>query len=191
MPFKVFVIRTQIVRRERIYLGNIRHERRQRRADRTTRTNQIAVRERLGNQLLRDDVHNRVAVADDGVQLTVKAFLHWLGQRIAVDALGLVVAHIAQIVLTAVDVRRVVLARHRPDHVAHVSDHISVLDNDLVGPVLPEIGELAEHFIRALKVQRRLIVRIGEALTRHQNAAERLVLGFEEVYVTGGTARFP
>ena len=86
--------------------------------------------------------------------------------------------------------RRVVLARHRPDNIAHIGDHVGVLHDHLIRPVLPEIGELAEHFIRALKVQRRLIIRIREALTRHQDTAERLILGFEEVYVTGGAARF-
>ena len=65
VPLDVFIIRAQIVRRKRVYLGDIRHKRRKRRADRTTRTNQIAVCERLGHQLLRDDVHNRVAVADN------------------------------------------------------------------------------------------------------------------------------
>ena len=190
VPLEIFVVRTQIVRGERINLGDIRHERRERRADRTTRADQIAVREGLGNQLLRDNVHNRVAVADDGAKLTVKPRLHRLGQRIAVDTLGLFIAHVAQVVLTAVDVRRVVFPRHRTNHVTHVGDLIGVLHDYLIRPVLPEIGKFLQHFIRALKVQRRLIVRIGEALTRHQDTAERLILGFEEVYVTGGTARF-
>lgn len=79
VPLEIFVIRAQIVRGERIYLGDIRHERRERRADRTTRADQIAVRKGLGNQLLRDNVHNRVAVADDGAKLTVKPRLHRLG----------------------------------------------------------------------------------------------------------------
>ena len=189
VPLEVFVIRAQIVRRERVYLGNIRHERRQRRADRTARTDQIAVREGLGHQLLRDDVHDCVAVADDGVQLTVKARLHGLRERVAVDALCLFVAHIPQVVLAAVDVRRVVLARHRPDNIAHISDHVGVLHDHLVGSVLPEIGKFLQHLVRALEVQRRLIIRIGEALTGHQDAAERLVLGLEEVNVAGGAAR--
>ena len=89
MPLEIFVVRAQIVRRERVYLGNIRHERRERRADRTARADQIAVRKGLGNQLLRDNVHDRVAVADDGVQLTVKARLHGLRERVAVDTLCL------------------------------------------------------------------------------------------------------
>ncbi len=189
VPLDVLVVRAEIVRRERINLGDVRHERRERRADRAARADQIAVRERLGNELLRDDVHDGVAVADDGVQLAVESRLHLLGQRVAVDALCLVVAHIAQIVLAAVDVRRIVLARNRTDDVAHVRDHVGVLYYDLIRTVLAEIGELLQHFVRGLEVERRLIVGVRKALTRHQNTAERLILGFEEVYVTGGAAR--
>ena len=189
VPLDVLVVRAEIVRRERVYLGDVRHERRERRADRTSRADQIAVRERLGNELLRDDVHDGVAVADDGVQLTVEPRLHLLGERVAIDALGLVVAHIAQVVLAAVDVRRIVLARHRTDDVAHIRYHVGVLDYDLVGAVLAEIGEFLQHFVRGLEVERRLIVRVRKALTGHQDAAERLVLRFEEVNVAGRAAR--
>ena len=69
----------QVMRRERVYLGDIRHKRCERRADRPARADQIAVRERLGHKLLRDDVHDRVAVANDGVQLAVEPRLHQLG----------------------------------------------------------------------------------------------------------------
>ena len=44
VPLDVFVVRAEVVRRERVNLGDIRHERRERRADRTTRADQIAVR---------------------------------------------------------------------------------------------------------------------------------------------------
>ena len=189
VPFDVLVVRTEIVRRERINLGDVRHERRERRADRAARADQIAVRERLGNELLRDDVHDGVAVADDGVQLAVESRLHLLGQRVAVDALCLVVAHIAQIVLAAVDVWRVVLARNRTDDVAHVRDHVGVLYYDLIRTVLAEIGELLQHFVRGLEVERRLIVGVRKALTGHEDAAEGLVLGLEEVNVAGRAAR--
>ena len=69
----IFVVWTQVMRRERVYLGDIRHKRCERRADRPARADQIAVRERLGHKLLRDDVHDRVAVANDGVQARGRA----------------------------------------------------------------------------------------------------------------------
>ena len=85
--------------------------------------------------------------------------------------------------------RRIVLARHRTNHVAHVGDHVGVLHDHLIRSVLAEIGELLEHFVGALKVQRRLIVRVGETLTGHQDTAERLIFRLKKVYVAGGTAR--
>ena len=43
VPFDVMAFRAQIMRRERIYLGDVRHKRNQRRTNRTTGTDQIAV----------------------------------------------------------------------------------------------------------------------------------------------------
>ena len=83
--------------------------------------------------------------------------------------------------------RRVVFTRHRADHVAQIRDLIGILDHDLIRAVLAQIGKLAEHLVRGFEVQRRLIVRVAKALSRHQDAAERLVLRLEEVHVAGRT----
>ena len=61
---------------------------------------------------------------------------------------------------------------------------------DLIGAVFTQIRELFQHFLGGFEVQRCLIVGIRETLSGHQNAAEGLVLGVEEVHVTGRTARF-
>ena len=93
VQLEILALRAQIVRCERVYLGDIRHKSDERRADRTTRADQIAVLKRLTHQLLRDHVHHVVAVADDGLELTVQSRLHDLRQRIAVHALCLLAAH--------------------------------------------------------------------------------------------------
>ena len=86
--------------------------------------------------------------------------------------------------------RRIVFARHGTDDVAHVRDHVGVLDHDLIRAVLTQIGKFAEHLVRGLEVERRLVVRVAEPLPRHQDAAECLVLRLEEVHVAGRAAGF-
>ena len=65
VPFDVMAFRAQIMRRERIYLGDVRHKRNQRGTNRTTGADQIAVLQRLRHKFLRNHVHHIVAVADN------------------------------------------------------------------------------------------------------------------------------
>ena len=83
--FAVFAVRADIMRRQRVYLGNTGDIGHERRADRTTRANQVTVRLRIGHKLLRRHVQHGEAVLIDGIQLALEAVVDDLRQRIAVN----------------------------------------------------------------------------------------------------------
>ena len=58
-----------------------------------------------------------------------------------------------------------------------------VVDDDLFGFRLAQIAEFLQHLLRRLEIQRRLIVRILEAVCRLNDGAEFSVLRIEEMDV--------
>ncbi len=92
MPFQVFALGAKIVRRQRIDLSNAAHERHQRRADRTTRADKVAILERLGHKLLRNHIHHVVALPDDRLKLLPEPVLNRFRDGVAVHPLSLIVA---------------------------------------------------------------------------------------------------
>ena len=64
----VLAVRADIVRTQRIYLRNVGHGCRERGSNRSTGAHQVTVLIGLLYQPLRDNIHNSVTVADDGVQ---------------------------------------------------------------------------------------------------------------------------
>ena len=185
VPFDVMAFRAQIMRRERIYLGDVRHKRNQRRTNRTTGTDQIAVLQRLRHKLLRNHVHYIVAVADNRAQFALQARLDLFRQRVAVHALGFLIAHAFQILRRIIHLRRIVFARYRTQRIAPVRNHIRIGDNYFHRAVCAQIRKFLQHFIGGFEVQRGLIVGVFKAHARHQDAAERLVLRLQEMHVTG------
>ena len=52
-----------------------------------------------------------------------------------------------------------------------------------------EIVKFLQHLLSGAQIKRRLHVRIGEPVARHQNAAESRVLRIHEMHVAGGAHR--
>ena len=73
---------------------------------------------------------------------------------------------------------------------AHVGDAVGVGDDHLAGLFLSQIGEFPQHIVRSAEIQGHVLVRVVEALGGQQNVTENLVLGVQEVDVSGGDHRF-
>ena len=187
----VLVILAQIMRRQRIYLCNPRHRSRKGGSDRTAGPHQIAVLVALPYQLLGDDVHHRIAVADDGVQLPVQALLHDIRKLIPVDLVSPPVTDLPEHFIRVFDHRREFSRPDGADLLNGIADFPGIVDHDLPGGFLPQIIKFLQHFLRCPEEKRRLLIRILKFFSFHDNAAVNLILRIHEMNVTGGHHRFP
>ena len=71
VEFGIFALRATVVRRQGVHFGNPRHGRHERRADRTTRADMVAVVFGIPHQFLRDDIQNRETVLDNRIEFPV------------------------------------------------------------------------------------------------------------------------
>ena len=92
-------IRTEIMRRQRVYLRDTGHGRCQRRTYRTSGANQITVLIGFPYQFLCNDIHYRITIGNNGVQLPVQTILHDLRKRISVHFVGFCKTDILKILL--------------------------------------------------------------------------------------------
>ena len=128
-------------------------------------------------------------MADDGLELLLEAVLDNLRQVLAVESAGLLVGHLADLLISARDLRRVKVVRNRLEALDLVGDLARVRHNGLVGRLLAEVLELLEHLVCRAQVERRLQLGVVEALALHEDGAVDAVLGVEEVDVAGRDER--
>ena len=150
---------------------------------------QIPVLHRFPHQLLGDDIHHRKSVLDDGIQLPLQALFHHGRQIGTIDLMGSVIADSGQGLVTVFNDGGTLVRPHGRNAFAHIRDHIGVFHHDLVGLVTAQVRELLQHLLCRMKIQRRLLIRILEALARHDDTAVDLVLGVQEMHITGGHHR--
>ena len=62
-----------VMSRQRVYLCNARHKRHQRRADASSRADEVSVSQRIGNQLLGAHINNVVSAGEDVAKLRFNA----------------------------------------------------------------------------------------------------------------------
>ena len=187
--FGMLAFRTDIVRTQRIDLGDARHGGDKGRADRTTRADQIAVRLTVGNELLRGHIEHGKAVGRDGVQLLVEPCLDDFGQRITVLFLGAFPCDGNKLFLCALDKRREGALWNRADILAHIGNFVGIGDDHLIRLFLAQPLKLLEHFGGGTEIQRRLLVGVPELLCRLQNLAVLAVVRIDKMHVTGGANR--
>ena len=126
-------------------------------------------------------------MATDGVQLPLQPGPHQLRQGVTVVLLGGVPGGIAQLLFGALDGRREGTLRNSPHSpVHHISNLVGVGYHDFKGLFLGQIVELIEHILSGAIVQRRLIVRILEAVAGLQHRPVDRVL---EMHVAGSHHR--
>ncbi len=179
----------QVMRAQGIYLRDPRHIGHKRASHGTAGTHQITVLHRFPHQLLGDNIHHRKPVGDDGVQLLLQPVLHDLRQRLPVQLMCPVVTDLRQLPVTVLDHRRALVRPYRRHGLDHIRDQVGVGDDHLLGLIASQIGELQKHLLRRPKIQRRLVIRIRESLSRHDDAAVDLILRIQEMHVTGSRHR--
>ena len=104
--------------------------------------------------------------------------------------MGRVIADLSQCLVRILNDRRAFIRAHRSDPLTHISDHAGVGDDNLLRLVRSQIIKFLQHFLRGPQIQRGLLIRIREALSRHQDPPVYLVLRVQKMHVTGGADRF-
>ena len=151
------------MRTQGIYLRDVRHGRREGGTDGSSRADEVAVLVRLVYELLRDDVHDGVAVADDRVQLRLETVGHDLRQLRSIDAVRGLVTDLTQRLVGVLDDRRTLIRADRTYPVAHVGDHVRIIDDDFLRLFRLEVAELVEHLLRRTEVELRVALLLVEA----------------------------
>ena len=104
-----------IMRRQGVDFGNVRHSRHEGRADRPTGADEVAVVVGVLDQLVGDVIENAEAVAQDRRELFFQSVFDDLRQRIAVDFMGLFITHVLQCFRRTGDLREIErFLRYRP-----------------------------------------------------------------------------
>ncbi len=179
-----------VVRAQRIHLRDARHGRDKGRAHGTSRADEVPVLVRFPDELLRDDIHDRVAVLDDGTEFLLETVLHDLRQLLPVHAVSLVVADITQLLIRVLNDGRALVRPHRAHRLHLVRNLLRVGDDDLLALVRSEIGELLHHLIGCPKIERsRFLLVRSHAHGRLDDRAVDLILRIKEVNISGRNHR--
>ncbi len=174
--------------REGVDLRDPRHGGHEGGADGPSGSDQVSVLDGLPDQLLGDDVHDRVAVGNNGAQFPLQTFLDDFGQGVAVHAVGLVIADPAQVLITVGDDRRTLVGADGGQGVHHIRDPAWIVDDHLLGFFCAQIGKLLQHLARGVKIQRGGVL-IGHAHALLDDGPVDLILGIKEMHVSRGNNR--
>ena len=192
LGFKITVmaVRAVIMRTQRIYLGDPGHRRDKRRSDRTSGSNKISVVIGLPHQFLRDNIHHRISVGNNGIQFLFQTGRYLDRQIFPVNLVSAVITNIAQILLGIFDDRRAFIGIDRRDLLDHIRDLVRILDDDLLCFCRSQIFKFRQHLLGCPKIKRRLVVRIAEPFSRHDDPAVHLVSRIQKMYVARRNDRF-
>ncbi len=138
---------------------------------------QIPVLDRLPHQLLGDDVHDGIAVSDDGIEFPLQPLGNHRGQILPVELVGLVIADFPQHLVGIRNNGRALVRPGGLDDLAHVGNLVCVFYDNLVGLLSAQVGELIQHLLRGMEEEGRLHVAVVEAPFVHDDPAVNLVLG--------------
>ena len=184
VEFRIAAVRAAVMRRQRIHFRDLVHGRGQGGADGAAASDQIAVGKRLADELVRNRVHDRVAVGNDGVELVLETLFHLRRQRIAVERLCACESMLPKVLVGILDDGRVFVRMDRGDLIHHVCDLPRILDDHLAGLFAAEVIELRQHLVRRMEIKRRLKLRVGIAFRILQDRAVQRVVGIHEMHVS-------
>ena len=172
-----------IVRRKRIDFGDAGHVCHDRRADGTTRADEVAVLERVLNKLLGGHVDNVIVMVKYRSKLGIDARFYDLRWIISINICHFPVDKIAQVARRVLDLRWEQILGQKLDIIDHIGNCTRIFDNYLVRNLVAEIVKLLEHLIGRAEEDRAAAVGIGEFLCRLKYLAVLLVLGIEKMHV--------
>ena len=170
--------------RQGIDLRDARHGGHKRGTDRSAGADQIAVLDRFPYQLLGNNVHDRIAIADNGVELPFQPFLHNGGKGIPVHTVCLVIADLPQGLIAVRDDRGALVRPDRGQDFDHIRDPAGIVDDHIPGLAGAQIGEFLQHLIRRMEIQGGRILFLVHAHAVLNDSPVNLVLRIHEVNVS-------
>ena len=97
--------------------------------------------------------------------------------------MGLVIADLAQRLITVRDDRRAFVGTDRGHGVHHIRNVLRIVNNDFPGFFGSQIGKLLQHFIGGMQVERRGIL-IGHAHALLNDGAVDLVFRIQKMHIS-------
>ena len=180
IELSVITLRASVMRRQRVNFGNTAHRSGKRRTYGTSGTYDVTVVIWLLNKSVRDVVHDRITVTDNGFKLSVESRLYDFIKNtlMAVHAVRSCVSNISYIGSSSSDLRRIGSVRERLDaEIDHVCDLIGVVNNDLHRLFFTKILEFLEHLISGSEIQ------IGLHLSIAKSHAHEHILTVTSVFL--------
>ena len=185
-----FALRAHIMRRQWINLRYIRHSSGQRRTNWTAGTNQIAVRQGFGHNLMRNQIQYCKAMLYNGSQFLIQSFLDYFRQRVAVYFMRLFNNHLAYFFLRALHFRSIQPVSGEWFHLfAHVCNFSRICYNYLFSFILRQIIKFIQHFLSISVIHRSLVVRVRIALCILNYGSENCVSFTQKMHVSSSYDR--
>ena len=169
-----------------IHLRDPGHKRHQRGTHRSSGSHQIPVLHRLPDQLLGDDIHHGEPVFDDGVKLLLQPVHHDLRKVFPIQLMGPAITDVGQRLVAVRNDRRAFVRPHRGNGFHLIRDEVGIGDHHFFRLFAAQILKLLQHLLRGAQIQRRLLIRVLEPLSGHDNPAVDLVRRIQKMHVAGG-----
>ena len=158
------------------------------RPDRSSRSDQVTVRNRLPHQFLGDDIHDSESIGNYGIQFLLKTRFNNIRKFIPVDLMSLVITDLRKHLIGIRDHRRTLVRPHWAEPLHPVRDQVGVGDDNFPCLLLSQIFEFLKHLLRRPEVQRRLLLTVFKV--RHQDLSVDRILRIQEMNVAGRDDRF-
>ena len=178
------------MRWQRINLCDTGHGSCQGRANRSSGTNQISVLIGLPHKFLGNDIHHRITIGNNGVQLPIQTVLYDLWQRISVHFMGLRKTDILKILLRILNDRRKFIRMDGRDLLDHIRDLVGIGDNHFFRLLTSKIGKFLKHLLCCTQIKRCLVICIGKTISGHDDTSVNLILRIHKMHITGCNNRF-
>ena len=175
IEIRVAAVRADVMRRQRIHLGDAGRISDKGGADGAAGAHEIALFVRVLHEFVGNDVHDGKTVLDDGIQLLVEPLLHQSRQRISVLRMCHAVAELLQLFIRVLNDGRALVGPHRRDALYHACDFLRVFDDDFLALLRAEISKLSQHFLRGAKIERRLSVGVIIFIAEKDHAPVNLI----------------
>ncbi len=175
-----------IMWRQRVNFGDPRHRSHKGRTYRPAGAYQIPILIGFPHQLLGNNIHHRIPVGNNGIQLPFQPFMDNGGQFLPIDFMGFVVADIPQHLVGIFNYRRAFVRADRGNFLAHVGNPVGVGNDNFLRLPAAKVVKFRQHFLGGAQKQGGLVVRILKSLPRHNNPAVHLILRVQEMHVAGG-----
>ena len=103
------------------------------------------------------------------MQFFLQTVLHNLRQCLPVQLMRSVIADFRKLPVAILNDRRAFIRAHRRHRLYHIRNQIRVGNHHFLRLIASQISKFLQHLLRRSQIERRLIIRIGKALSCHDN----------------------